>query len=76
MFFSCFSWNSDLFLLCFGVLQIFKDFYGFLQKREEGKGKREEKAKKKNKRERDRFEGKDFLKFRKNVKNKIKIGIR
>ena len=50
MFFSCFSWNSDLFLLCFGVLQIFKDFYGFLQKREDGKGKEEEKGKKENKR--------------------------
>ena len=29
-----------------------------------------------NKRERDRLEENDFLKFRKNIKNKVKIGIR
>ena len=76
MFLIAFSGDSDLFLLGLGVLQIFKDFWGFLQRKEEEKKKEEEKRKKGNKRERGRFEGKDFLKFKEDGKNKIKIGIR
>ena len=46
------------------------------------RGKKKEKRRRKkmgkgrNKKERDELEGNDFLKFRENVKNKVKIGIR
>ena len=63
-------------LLCFGILQIFRGFYGFLQKKEKEKRRRKKMEKGRNKRERDELEGNDFLKFRENAKNKIKIGIR
>ena len=76
MFLIAFSWDSDLFLLGLGVLQIFKDFWGFLQRKEEEKKKKKKRGKKGIKGKEVGLREKIFLKFKEDGKNKIKIGIR